>query len=369
MGRRRTEGRALPRLIAATLWLVPALALAQPNDDAAAPGDPGEPGEPGAEVPATEEDETSWQARAAFLEGAAFAREAQWSQALEAFRRARAIEPHAVTTYNIATCHRAMGAYTQAHLTFERALREHEGADGGELPTRLLTQTRAFLDEIGRLLVTVELDVVPTGAALAVDGRPLLAVGQGRQVIHYGGVRAPGPGEELVSSSLVVRLDPGAHVFTFSRPGFQTAVVNESLPPGTSRALRLQLDTLPARLEVIASIDGALVSLDGREVGPSPISVLRSPGGYELLVEKDGYEPHQARLDLSAGQELTVRVPMTADETSVFETWWFWSAAAVVVAGGITATYFLTRPEPQPPPYDGGTLDWVVFPEGAALRF
>jgi hypothetical protein len=60
---------------------------------------------------------------------------------------------------------------------------------------------------------------------------------------------------------------------------------------------------------------------------------------------------------------------MTADETSVFETWWFWTATAAVVAGGVTATYFLTRPDPEPPPYDGGTLDWVAFPEGATLRF
>ena len=363
MARRRTDGAALACWIAATVSLAPALAIAQPT-----PSEPTTPSEP-SDSPTTADDEASQRARAAFLEGATFAREAQWSQALAAFRRARAIQPHAVTTYNIATCHRAMGAYTQAHLTFERALREHDAPDAGELPERLRTQTRAFLDEIARLLVTVELEVVPTGAALAVDGRPLLAVGDGEQMIHYGGVRAPGPGEELASSTLVVRLDPGAHVFTFSRPGFQTAVVNESLPPGTSRALRLQLDTLPARLEVIASVDGALLSLDGREVGPTPISVLRAPGGYALLVEKDGYEPHEARVDLAAGQELTVRVPMTADETSFFETWWFWSAAAVVVAGGITATYFLTRPEPQPPPYDGGTLDWVVFPEGAALRF
>lgn len=347
------------------LWLAPGIVTAQ--DPPSAP--PEASTQTDAEGSATDESATSQQAREAFLQGAAFAREAHWPQALEAFRAARAIQPHAVTTYNIATCHRAMGAYTQAHLTFEQALREHEAAEGGELPERLRTQTRAFLDELARLLVTVELEVVPTGAALAVDGRPLLAVGEGEDRVHYGGVRAPGMGEELTSSTLLVRLDPGAHVFTFSRPGFQTAVVNESLPPGTRRVLSLRLDTLPARLEVIASVDGALVSLDGREVGPSPVSVLRSPGGYDLLVEKDGYEPHQARVDLSPGQELTVRVPMTADETSVFETWWFWSAAAVVVAGGITATYFLTRPEPEPPPYEGGTLDWVVFPEGAALRF
>jgi hypothetical protein len=32
----------------------------------------------------------------------------------------------------------------------------------------------------------------------------------------------------------------------------------------------------------------------------------------------------------------------------------------VLAAGAAVATWALTRPEPQPPPYDGGSLDWVV---------
>jgi hypothetical protein len=313
----------------------------------------------------SEDVEASNRAREAFVEGTALAREAQWSQALAAFERARAIKPHAVTTYNIGTCHRAIGAYAQAYLTFERALAEHAAPDGGALPEALVSQSEAFLVEIEALLVTVDLEVVPTGAILAVDGRPL----HGASEVHWAGVRPPGAGEPVVEPRLRIRLDPGAHVFTFSRAGFETAVVNQSFPPGVRRALRIELDTLPGRLRIDATVPEALVSLDGREVGPTPIDVFRPAGSYELLVEKNGYVSHRAVVDLSPGQEVAVRAPLAAETTSVFETWWFWTAAGVVVAGGVTATYFLTRPEPEPPPYDGGSIDWVVTPERATLRF
>lgn len=348
-------GQALIPLAVLTAGAV----AASPSDDAPAPSS----GDASAEVPVEEGTTEARRAREAFLEGTALAREAQWSQALAAFERAAAIKPHAVTTYNIATCHRAIGAYARALLTFERALAEH--AAGGGLPPSLVTQSEAFIAEIDALLVTIDLEVVPTGAILAIDGRPLLAQGDS----HWAGVRAPGPGERIDEPRLSIRLDPGAHVLTFSRAGFETAVVNQTLPPGTRRALRLELDTLPGRLRVDATAPGAIVSLDGAEIGPTPIDLFRPAGSYELLVEKEGYLPHRAAIDLGPGQEVAVRAPLVEDTPSVFEAWWFWTAAGVVVAGGVTATYFLTRPAPEPPPYDGGSIDWVVTPERATLRW
>jgi hypothetical protein len=348
----------------AIVVLTSALAHAAPADEGA--DESSAEGASAEEAPSSSEDvEASNRAREAFVEGTALAREAQWSQALAAFERARAIKPHAVTTYNIGTCHRAIGAYAQAYLTFERALAEHAAPDGGALPDALVRQSEAFLVEIEALLVTVDLEVVPTGAILAVDGRPLHVASE----VHWAGVRAPGTGEPVVEPRLRIRLDPGAHVFTFSRAGFETAIVNQSFPPGARRSLRVELDTLPGRLRVDATVPEALVSLDGREVGPTPIDVFRPAGSYDLLVEKEGYASHRAVVDLAPGQEVAVRAPLVAETTSVFETWWFWTAAGVVVAGGVTATYFLTRPEPEPPPYDGGSIDWVVTPERATFRF
>ena len=55
------------------------------------------------------DDEPTVLARKEFLEGAALVRAERWGEALAAFERATKLKPHAVTTFNIAQCERAMG--------------------------------------------------------------------------------------------------------------------------------------------------------------------------------------------------------------------------------------------------------------------
>jgi len=137
-------------------------------------------------------------------------------------------------------------------------------------------------------------------------------------------------------------------------------VVNQTFTPGSRRPLRIQLDRLPARLHIDASVPEALVTFDGRDLGPTPLDIARPAGTYPFLVEKEGYEPYRSSVDVGPGQRLTIEAPLQPATTSVFETWWFWTAAAATIAGGVTVTYFATRPEPEPPPYDGGTTGWVI---------
>lgn len=335
--------------LAILLGAVPAAAQDAPEPDEPAAAE--EPAQP-AEAP----DGPRAKAREAFLEGTELARRAQWAQALSAFERAEAIKPHPVTTYNIGTCLRAIGAYTRALVTFQRALRENAAAGGDVLPAVLVNQAKTFTAEIDQLLVRVELSVAPAGVRLAVDGRPLQAVG----TEHYGDLRPAGEGQTLPAATTTLILNPGAHVFTFSRPGFEPAVVNETFTPGARRPLQIQLDRLPARLHIDANVPQALVTFGGRDLGPTPLDIARPAGTYPLLIEKEGYEPYSSSVEVGPGQRLQIEAPLQPATTSVFETWWFWTAAAAVVAGGVTVTYFATRPDPEPPPYDGGTTGWVI---------
>lgn len=348
-------GPRLTELAIAGMFLLlasPAVAQAPPPDQA---GDGQPPGKESAARSAPRPNGARAQARAAFLEAAELARKAQWARALAAFERAEAIKPHPITTYNIGTCLRAIGAYTRALVTFRRALREHT-AGAGELPQELVDQASAFATELDQLLVRVQLTVAPADVRLAVDGRPLKQVGEA----HYAGLRPAADGERLPSGTTLLALDPGAHVFTFTRDGFATAVVNETFAPEEVRRLDIQLDRLPARLHIDATVPEALVTFDGRDLGPTPLDVARPAGSYPLLVEKEGYAPFFSTVDVGPGQQLTVEAPLQPATTSVFETWWFWTAAAAALAGGVTITYFATRPEPEPPPYEGGTTGWVI---------
>src|SRR3954468_23966675 len=111
-------------------------------------------------------------ARQKFMEGAALVKSAQWADAETAFEQSARLHPHAVTTFNLGACERAMGRYTRARALFRHALDEHDKGTG-KLPESLLEDARALVNEIDGLLARITVTVEPPDAALAVDGRPL----------------------------------------------------------------------------------------------------------------------------------------------------------------------------------------------------
>src|ERR1044071_2854227 len=78
------------------------------------------------------EDAKVVRAREEFLRGLGHIRDLQYSDALAAFERSANLRPHAVTTYNIGACLRAMGQYTMAHRKLNEALKQ-AAEGGGEL--------------------------------------------------------------------------------------------------------------------------------------------------------------------------------------------------------------------------------------------
>src|SRR5262249_3116111 len=145
-------------------------------------------------------------------------------------------------------------AITRARHTLLQTLADDRAAGAGELSEDLTTQAKAFVGEIDALLVRISIHLVPSTAAIAVDGRPLEpsvdAAGARRMAA---GTRPPGPGAAAPGKSFEVLLDPGAHVFTLTRKGFANVVVNRSFAPGSRHSLELQLNRLPATLRIEAN--------------------------------------------------------------------------------------------------------------------
>ena len=92
------------------------------------------------------------------------------------------------------------------------------------------------------------------------------------------------------------------------------------------------LDRLPAKLRISANVEDALVRVDERDVGPVPVDVLRPAGRYNVSVAKDGYETYESVVDVKAGEEAALQAKLVEESTPVYETWWFWSGAAAIVA-------------------------------------
>ncbi len=221
----------------------------------------------------------------------------------------------------------------------------------------MATEAQGYLSEIDRILVHVELRVAPVGATLSVDGRPLE---KANATTLVGGTRSPGPAEAAPAGKLTVVLDPGAHVFTFSRVGFADAILNKTFAPAQTDTLNVELSMLPATLHISSDRPGSIVTVNGSDVGPVPVDVRRPPGSYRVIVKHDGFMPYDTRVAVQPGQEANLQAALVKETPSLLSRWWFWTAAGVVVAGATTATYLATRPAPERAQVSGGSLGWTL---------
>jgi PEGA domain len=303
------------------------------------------------------------EARKLFVDGTDLVRRAQWSEALAAFEQSARLRPHAITTYNIGACERALGRYTRARATFARSLDENGRV--GQLPPSLSEEARAFVAEIDGLLAHADVSVDPPEAAVIVDGRPLAIVppdatrAPGARPIAVAGTLAPGLGAPAPAPRFELLLDPGAHVFTLSHKGFGDVVVNRGFAPGAHTRLELALARLPATLHIDANRAGAVVAVDGVDVGAVPVDVERPAGSYTVAVRKPGFGTYQTHLVVRAGERADLNAPLAVQKTPIYRKWWFWTAAAVVVVGASVGGYFAARAA-ETPTLDGGGLAWAV---------
>ncbi|MEZ4228969.1 MAG: PEGA domain-containing protein [Polyangiaceae bacterium] len=310
-----------------------------------------------ADTPSPPEDPSRTKARSLFMEGVARVKQAQWSEALASFEASQLLFPHATTTFNIGACERAMGRYTRARQALRRALAQADRGEG-QLAPSLRVEANGYIAEIERLLVRLDVRLDTPGSRIAIDGRPL--VDEGAE--YSAGIAPPGLGAKAPGARFKVVMDPGAHVITLSRKGYADAVVNRSYPLGTKASLNLQLERLPATLQISSNVKDAIVSVDGKDFGPAPVSVLRPPGRYSVLVNRDGFEPYEATVNVKPGEESALRATLVEERFQLTKQWWFWAGAAAVVVGGAALTYYLTRPDPEPKPYDSGSTGWLVEP-------
>jgi hypothetical protein len=296
-------------------------------------------------------------AREEFVKGTAAVKASQWSEALAHFERANELKGAPVIAFNIGFCQRALGRYVLARRSFQQVLDDPTG-----MPNAQREEARAFVQEIDRLLARAIIALDPPTAKIAIDGRPLVPLGPREPGVLVAGLAPAGEGTPPPTPTFEVVVDPGVHVIQASRPGHDDALLNKTFAPSSREQIRLKLDELPATLHIESDQPRAVVVVDERDVGLTPIDITRPAGRYRIQVVRKGFVTYDTTMVLAAGQRANVQARLAPEEQLITKKWWFWGGAAVIVAGGITATYLLTRPDPQPPDYRRGSLDWVAQP-------
>ena len=313
---------------------------------------------PSASTPsASAPDDATTRGRNAIVRGLKLARDEQWGDALTAFEEAAAARDAPLVEWNIAYCERALGRYVAARKTLQAVSSNTTGLDPSQID-----DMKAYLAEFEKLIVRVAVQLDPPNATITVDGRPLFE-GDAKDT-YLGAVAPAGVGTPLGKAAFTVLLDPGAHLFRAVREGHQDALLPKSYRPGETATLDMHLDVLPATIAIKSEPAAAIVKVDSREVGVAPIEFQRPAGQYKLQVLLDNYDTYEAALNLAPGQRSDLTATLNPYSEPITKKWWFWTGAAVIVAGGVVATYLLTRPTPQAPPYDAGSANWLVHAQG-----
>lgn len=310
---------------------------------------------------ASADDAARSSARVEFLAGTELAQSMRWGEALGRFEASARLHPHPGTTYNIGVCHRALGHFTRADRAFKRALAQHEPNTDAALPDHMLADTRAFLDEIARLLARIEVVLTPAGGRVSLDGRPLAPTGndRGRPVLTAG-IEPPGAGRSAPAQRFVIIADPGTHVLLIARKGYADVVRRIDLAPGARDKLSLELERLPGKLAISANQPGAVVSVDGLDVGIAPVVLERPAGPHRVIVRKPSFVTYSTTATLSAGERTALDAELEKEPVALTERWWFWAGLGAAVVGIGVGTYFATRPEPERPEVPRGNLGWAV---------
>ncbi|MBN1771497.1 MAG: PEGA domain-containing protein [Deltaproteobacteria bacterium] len=126
-----------------------------------------------------------------------------------------------------------------------------------------------------------------------------------------------------------------------------------------------------SQISVRVNIDGALLFLDGQQVGSTPlVQPLRvGAGSHVLEARRQGYRDARVPFDVMAGESTQVQLvlealPVTApvgppeEETSVVESWWFWTILGALVVGGAVTAGVLLWPEDPPPDANWTIVGW-----------
>lgn len=305
------------------------IALARSRADAqVAPDDAGAPPEaspsPQPPPPAVRAvDPVREEARAHFQRGVELIGAERWADAILELRRAQELRATPAVLFNLGLALRAVGRNREAMAAFREFSRMSGATTNPELAARVDAYVQELTAGLGRVVLLVE----PPSATVQIDG-------------------------VAVRANESVEVDPGRHVIIAAADGFagENRTVEVARGSQSTVMLRMVPLVLSSRVTVTADPSGALVRIDGQNVGFGSVEETVRPGSHTLEVSAEGYYTFRRRFEALAGQSQTLRANLS-NSRGVVESPWFWLGVGALAAGGGVAAFFLLQD--LAPPYQG----------------
>jgi outer membrane receptor protein involved in Fe transport len=315
-----------------------------------------------AAAPARAAEDVADEAQFHFSRGNQLYRQGRFDEALVELYASNRLVPNRNVKFNIARCLEQLKLYDEAF----RAWSELARADA---PPAERASIQAAIDKLRPQLALLQVTTAPPGATIFVNRRDLgalgttprrLALAPGKATVlldlpgyrpvsvpvelargaekHitptleriYGDVvfRGLPPGATVrdgaTDGPLVVvgpaptRLVPGRHDVFVAAPAHVPARVTIDVPPDGAVTVDVPLAPLPSptgAVVVRANLDGALVRIDGREMGFSPTVIEGVPAGDRLVeVEHEGRETYRTHVTVETGRRAYLEVTLRREQ-------------------------------------------------------
>ena len=242
----------------------------------------------------------------------------RFEEALEEFGQAYALYPHWATSNSMGVCHDRLGRPNDALRLYAQALRE----GGDEIPE----QQREELEErVAALRIQLGIREVTTGTI--------------RVATSPAGARVSLDGAEAGLSPVDLEVSAGSHRIEVAMDGYETTGMDVSVELGQTARAQFSLVAVvvaptAGRLVCASSPGGAVVTIDGVDVGRTPLTMSAIEAGEHLVRIALGE-------DRVTEEMIDVPVDGTARMTVSFggsvHQGWFWGLAGAAVALGAGA--------------------------------
>ena len=266
-------------------------------------------------------------AREHFETGAVLYADENYEGALAAFEESYRLRAVPVVLFNIAQTLRRLNRYAEAIDAYERYLREEP-----DLPAARRTAVRSTIGELRRALAPITVDTDVEGVTIEVDGR----------VVGTTPLAAP------------LELAAGERTIVARRDGYVAVREELRVIGGEPQELLLRMPQAETAgtLTVRSNVEGAVVRIDGVDVGVAPAARRLGQGGHSVEVEAEGYDPFRQEVVLAARQQRVLFAELEVSR-AVWEEWWLWAALGAVVVGGIVVAAVVASSAGQADPIPG----------------
>jgi hypothetical protein len=193
--------------------------------------------------------------------------------------------------WNVAACEKSQRHYART-LTL---VRQYLAAGGALLTDADRAEARALVDTIETLTVKLTLTVSEPGAEVFVDDESV--------------------GQSPLAAPLVV--DIGTRKVVVKKAGFKD--FTQTVPIGGSAEARVDVTLLPEVHEgqlTVNTAPGAVILLDGQNVGVGHYAGKLKSGGHTLRIEAEGMHPYQSDVAISDGENRTIEVPLEKQQAA-----------------------------------------------------